>query len=415
MEKPKSNWASVGQLVLALFGIVIQMSSAILMLVIGITQQVSAQNSINPFLGFMPGFSMAVIGILMVPSAYYALMRILGKKSIDFMGVVEQLRPALWIIVLPPVLAAGYFITESSGFSLFLLPPLHVLAIAIPLFWMIYLAIRKLPTGSSQRIWGVFNAGIFIAPGLIIILELVAGLFLIIIASIYIIANPEMGEKLRGLMGELGKLGSQDQMLKTLGPLLTNPFVISIILAFTAFMVPLIEELFKPIGVWLLFGRKISPAAGFVAGAISGGGYGLVESLLFNVNNQSWMTLVLARNGTAAIHLLTSAMMGWALVQLWQKKRVFRLLFVYVCAVIVHGTWNGLTVIYSLQAVANMYNLPIHLPAFKSLASIAPYILGLIAVGCFLGLILVNRVLMKGLVNRTTSSDVLIQMDEGVS
>ncbi len=115
----------------------------------------------------------------------------------------------------------------------------------------------------------------------------------------------------------------------------------------------MIEEALKPIGVWLLFGRRLTPAAGFAAGALSGAGYALIESLALTSSGEAWSSLVLARTGTSAVHILTAGLTGWALVLAWQKRRFLPLLLAYLCAVMIHGLWNGLTLMYSFNLLIN--------------------------------------------------------------
>jgi hypothetical protein len=393
MEKLRTDWGSIGQLALALVGVSFQMGLALLMIILGATQLITTGGYETALYSFMPGVSMAAVGMLMFPSAYYALMRILSKKPVDSITILSKLRPGWWILALPLVLWLGYFVAKIPMVNWLLLPLLQVLAIGIPSLWMLYLAIHRLPTGSSQRMWGVFNAGLLLAPAFIVILELLVGFGFLIIGILYISSNPHLADKITALAEQLRGLGSQQEMLKVLSPYLVSPIVLVSVLVFAAIAVPLIEELTKPIGVWLLVGRKLSPAAGFAAGAISGGGYGIVESLLFSASGQDWLTLVLARNGTTSIHILTSALMGWALVQAWQKKRFMRLVLVYICAVLIHGTWNGLTLIFTFNTIAKAENLTTNLPLIAPLGSIAMYVLVFIAVGCFLGIILINRAL----------------------
>ncbi len=178
-----------------------------------------------------------------------------------------------------------------------------------------------------------------------------------------------------------------------MGPYLVRPAVIGIVLLFVALIVPMIEELFKPIGVWLLAGSSPSPAAGFAVGALSGGGYAFIESLMLSGTAEQWSAAVLARAGTTAVHILTAALTGWALVQAWQKRGYLRLLLVYLLAVLIHGLWNGLTLLFSFQMLAELQDLTLDLPYFQLIRYIAPAGLVLLAAGCFLGLIGANRVL----------------------
>ena len=59
---------------------------------------------------------------------------------------------------------------------------------------------------------------------------------------------------------------NEEVILKLLAPYISNPLVIATVIGYIALIVPLIEELFKPLAVWI-FARKIeSPAQGFAMG-----------------------------------------------------------------------------------------------------------------------------------------------------
>ncbi len=318
-----------------------------------------------------------------------------GKACPRFEAALNRLKPAWWIAAVPPIIAAGYLVSKIDAIAWLLLPPLHVLAVGVPIAWMLYLGIRALPKGSSQRLWGVFDSGMVLSPILIMVLEILSGIGLIIVFAIYLSSQPGMLETLMKLANRLRGLESQEAVFSLLSPYLTNPLVIAAGVLFAGVIVPAIEELIKPIGVWLLAGRKITPAAGFAAGALCGAGYGFIESLTLSGSGDTWTALVVARIGTAGVHILTTALTGWAIVQIWQGKRYGRFLLAYFCSVLIHGLWNSLTVLYSFKALAQMQDLPLNIPMLESIAVTAPVGLVIIAAGCFLGLIEANRYLRK--------------------
>ena len=161
-----------------------------------------------------------------------------------------------------------------------------------------------------------------------------------------------------------------------LEPYLSNPKVLALAIGYIAVLVPLMEEIVKPIGVWL-FARQIpTPAEGFVLGALSGAAYGLVESLgVSNVSGADWVTLVAARMGTGLLHIGASGLMGWGIVSMVQERRYLRGLLAYLGAVSLHGVWNGMTILFGFSNVLNAAetNHLAHLtvPAFGTLVMLA--------------------------------------------
>jgi hypothetical protein len=213
-----------------------------------------------------------------------------------------------------------------------------------------------------------------------------------ILAAFYIASQPELLEKLMSLAETLQEAPpSPEDLVQDFGSYLVRPAVIFAALVFGAVIVPLIEELFKPIGVWLLARRKLRPAAGFAAGALSGAGYALFESLALTSGGQEWPALMVARIGTAAVHILTTAITGWALVQAWRYRRYLLLGLAYLTSVAIHGLWNGLTIYSAFASLAQMQGLPADLPVPAGLAMAAPVGLLLIGIACLGALILINR------------------------
>jgi len=142
----------------------------------------------------------------------------------------------------------------------------------------------------------------------------------------------------------------------------------------------MIEEVFKPVGAWLLVGRRMTPAEGFAAGALSGAGYALFESLMLSGGGESWMWIVLGRAGTAVLHIITSSLMGWALVQAWTHARFLRLGLVYLAAVLVHGTWNAVVIVNAYLTLSTELPASLELPGIAGwIGKAAPVILVLIA------------------------------------
>lgn len=331
-------------------------------------------------------------GMLMLPSVYYGLFRAVGRPTFDMLPWLCRLRPSLWIFAFPLVLLIGYGVYQLPILSWIVLPPLHLLGVGIPVGWMLFLAVRDLPLGSAQRFWGVFGSGLVLAPALITVFELLAAFVFLLIASIYVASQPELLNKILSLAQTLPETPpSPEALLDELGPFLIRPAVLFGALSFGAVLVPLIEELIKPIGVWLLASRRLRPAAGFAAGALSGAGYALFESLALTSSGQAWPALMVARIGTASVHILTTAITGWALVQAWTRRRYLLLGLSYLTAVTLHGLWNGLTIFSAFAVLAEVQNLPLEIPGTNEMAIVAPSALLFLGMASLVALIWFNR------------------------
>jgi hypothetical protein len=254
----------------------------------------------------------------------------------------------LLILLLLPLLGTGYLASQHDNFSWIVLPPIHVLTIGVAILWLINLGIRGIPSASTQHLWGIFGTGMVAAPFLSLFMEFVVILGAGTIGIAYLGRNPAFSSELTYLYQRfiLDPNLPLDTILETLEPYLMQPIVIYGVLIVVAFLVPLIEEFFKPIGVWLLAGRNPSPSQGFAAGVVSGAGFALFENLTLSASaGGDWALIMVSRLGTSIIHMLTTGLTGWALALAWREKKYLRLGGTYLVAVTIHALWNGLVIL----------------------------------------------------------------------
>jgi hypothetical protein len=358
------HWPSVFQLGFSLLGIAALWSGAFLLIVLGLEQTLmpsSIQAGGMPFI--LMGTAGFLVGLLLIPSAGYAYLRLTGRAAENPLQSPPWLRPTLLIFALPLVLLVGYFISRSRLLAMLFLPPLHILAIGIPILWLAYLAVRDLPRGTPQRQWGILGSGTVLAPSLILVLEVAVLLGGLVGWVLSITGDPNGLNEIYSLAQQLEQAqrtgGSLELMVHLLAPYLRSPAVIFSAFAFGAVIVPVIEETLKPLGVWFLVGSRLKPAEGFTAGILCGAGYALAESLVLSSGGGAeWVSLVFARMGTSVVHILTSGLTGWALALAWRENRYLRLGAAYLCAVLIHGLWNGFTMIMVVASLSQVIGTP---------------------------------------------------------
>jgi len=393
------QWSSVIQFGLSALAIFILWSLAFSALLFGLSARLgslgeAALGAVDDLQLFLLAGGMFFCGLLLLPSAWYSLRRLTGRPVQQSPAIFRRLRPTLLIFLFPLLVGAGYWVSQNSAISWLLLPPIHVLAVSLPILWLAYLAVRDLRVGSPQRAWGSFASGLALSPLLILAAELVALLVGLGAWIFVVVMRPKLLETVNDLAERLSSAASSPEIvLRILQPVVSNPQVIFTVLVFGAVIVPLIEEALKPLGVWLLAGRKLVPAEGFALGALSGTGYALIESLFLASNSQDWAFVIFARIGTSAMHILTAGMVGWALASAWQSGRYARLGATYLLAVLLHGLWNGLTL---TNLFAGMMETPASGPGlFIQIGEIAPYLLGGLAGAALLTILWVNRALLR--------------------
>ena len=388
------------QLALSLSAFIGLLGVGLLFVFVGIGQLTSQTAGISdPASTFLYAAGLIFSGFLLLPSAVFALLRLIRGRSSQvppiFSGRWLLLASGLLIFIFPLVLLAGNLVATREKIAWFLLPPLHILAVSVPIFWLVMLGLRGLSHGSGQYSWGLFGAGLVLGPILILFLELALLAVFLVIAILFISRQPDLAGELTYLMQRLRNLPSNPEVLvQILQPYVLHPAVIVGVFAYIGIFVPLIEETIKPIGIWFLAGRRLSPADGFIAGLFSGAGYALFENLFLSSSAPQWMSLVLARVGTGAVHIFTASLVGWGLASAWGQGRYLRLGLSFVLAVCVHGLWNGLTLLTTgAQFISDTVA-----SSFKQVGNFFPLGLGLLAIICVLMIWLFNRLMRRAII-----------------
>ena len=347
-QEPAVHWPSVWQLGISLLGALGLWTLALVLgvMVLGNAMSISGPDRVSealPLLLLAAGAAFA--GILLVPSAGYAYLRLTHKPA----PIHFRLRsPGFLILLIPPLVGLGYLVARSPILVWVALPPIHVITIAISILWLVYIGTRGLSLGSGQRIWGVFGIGMVAGPFLSLLIEFVVILVVGTIGFRFLARDPvvarELAQFAENFLADPNQ--SPDVIIEFFEPYLFQPVTLYIVLSVTAVLVPLIEEFFKPIGVWLLLGRRPTPAQGFAAGVLSGAGFALFENFTLSASSgEEWSLVVLARIGTSVIHIVATGLTGWALASAWREGRYIRLGVTYLVSVSIHALWNGLVIL----------------------------------------------------------------------
>jgi len=319
-------------------------------------------------------------GALLLGAAIIAFLKFLNKPAAE----VPMSFPFSWWHIAVGIVGSGLALWIGSriqsldSVNWIVLPFLTIPAIILPLWMILGIGTRNTPPSSRWRTCGVFGLSMTLVPFILLILEVFIGFIVAIMAAVYIVSQPDLMTELQRLFVQFQFVDPQsEEALKLLAPLATRPSVVITILVYLAVFVPLVEELFKPLGVWML-GRKLNSASqGFALGALSGAGYALMETA--NVSGQvgEWGSLLLARIGTGLLHITTSALMGAAIVMAWRERRTLRLLGTYLAAILLHGLWNTVAVAYGVSNLGGMFD---QTDRFDSIHTVATVLMGILAV-----------------------------------
>lgn len=341
---------------------------------------------------FLFAAGMGFLGGIMLLAAYFSLMGSLGRNvRLPSWASWKNAGKKIWIF--PIVFPIGYFVAINPDVAWFLLPPLHVIAVGLPILWFLSIGGRNLAGGSPQSLLGVFSVGLVFVPFIVILLEIVIGVIFLAFIIALLAEQPGFMEGLTGLIDTIraSPLPAPETMFPFLKTYLVQSPVLLIGLFFIGGMVPLVEEFFKPIGLLFLNRRDITPMKGFLAGMVSGAAFALFETMFQVVQGREWVLLIGGRMGTSLVHIVTTGIVGWGYALFVLERGYLRLIVHYLVAVCIHAIWNGVTTIFIIANLPGQELLANEFP-WSGVAGISlAFLMGL----AFFALIGINLILQK--------------------
>ena len=264
-------------------------------------------------------------------------------------GVMRLPRWGWWAGALILALAAGQAALLLD--ARWAMPILHVAASVAPAGLLLALALgsarRSGGAMPTRSLLGGLSWGIFGGVGIALVLELLAGLVVIVAAIAWIaVAQPEWAAQFENLAGQ-PSLAAGELDPDMLAALLRSPVVWLGVLGLGSGVVPLIEEIAKSLAVPLvaLTGRRLTRLDGFLLGVAAGAGFAIFEGVgnggMALAASESWATLMLVRGGATAMHCLASGLTGLAWQSALTERRLARGLGLVVLAMTLHGIWNA--------------------------------------------------------------------------
>lgn len=339
--------------------------------------------------------------VLLLPVALLSYERISNEPLPGWLDTSDP-RLRKWAVRLiflwPLVVVAGWLVAGKPAAAAFLLGPINVVVAGLPILWIYLTAQKDLEGGSSLRQWTLFGFSLTVMPIVVILLELVAFLVLAIGAGIVLgvsmSQNPQIENELMYIVNQfLIAGGDLDALILLMKPYILQPAVIFWSLAVIGGVMPIIEEVVKPLAIWALARRKITPQEGFVSGLLCGAGFALMENVLYfsmAMTSEDWLFMAIGRAGTGVLHMLASGMVGWGLARAWQDRKWQFLGLTTLGAILLHSFWNMLALVVG---VASLFILGPELTLWQTLLFNLPEIL-LLVVAVF-GMILIHRHLRK--------------------
>jgi len=343
LEKHGTDWRSILLTIFGLGGALLSITSAIgIYFFVASNENFLQTIDVVPLAAILTASTLFAIGLLLLPVTWLSIQRLRGRELAPL--TLPPLRPWAWAFIpvlwiLSITLAAFYY--DAPGW-VWLVPVLHFLSIALPIYLVVRLSINRITLKSSQRAWGVFSIGMTLSPLLAVIAEVTLIALGVIIIAIYLGFNPEIMARAEELFQQAENAPDMDSLIYAIGPLLKNPLTLVTALTLLSFFVPIIEELSKSFGLWFVAGRLTSPAQGFALGILSGAGFALAESLSASLTaDDSWTVTLGMRAISSSMHMLATGLFGWGIAYARLEKRYFRLFGMALMAMFLHAFWNA--------------------------------------------------------------------------
>ena len=382
---------SVAQLIISLAGLVFSLGTLIgFGLLLGLGSSMMENMPVDSAIQ-MPSvlWTGALVSLAAIPSLVLSIRRLARLPMPTRQPRHLLLFAGISLILLLPL---GFLIHRKPDVLNF--TPLYVIfsvmMIAIPLWWFVELGQRGLSKGSPQRRWGIISFSIFFNMPLVILVEMIVLAVLGIIALILLWQQPELKALWMTLQTQI-MLDPQALSLPNmgLGTILEQPTLWIGVFFIVCLLIPLVEELFKPLALWFFIKQEWLPSEGFSAGLIAGASFALVESItsLASVPQDAWLTTVIGRIGTCLLHTFTAGLTGWALTSSWRDANYKRLGLTYLVCVLIHGIWNFFALLYGLGSTFDILN---NLPLSR-LANASPWFLSALFAVMLVFLFFTNR------------------------
>jgi hypothetical protein len=390
-QDKQRHWPSIIILVILTIGLLFFLSITLIMGVLSIVNLL--KDVARPADHMIVAFSAGIEFVILLGCTWFVLQKTMGKEwaavPVKFPFAGWQLIAIPLIVLISISLGAAVAFYANNYLSWFILPMATLLVIVPPIFLFIGLGSNGIEAGPRWRAWGTVGLGLTVGPLLMIFIELFVLLLALAAFAVFLSFQPEKLQEFESFVQLLNQQTGEEAVLNMLAPYLSDPRVITAILGYIALFVPLVEEMLKPLAVWLFAKSIAKPSQGFVLGMLSGGAFALVESLNAAAeSSEAWPFAVGVRAGTSLLHIILSGLMGYAIVSALREKRFARLGITYFAVVAIHGIWNACAVGLALSASGETLGKPEWLTTFLPASAAGILVLG---VGILVVLVASNR------------------------
>ena len=347
----KTDWMSILQLVFSLFVFLFFLGSAVFSAQLRVGLGPAMAPELQESMLWAYTVALFMLALVCLPSVISSMSALSGGDTPHWLSAPMPALNWLPIVLFVITLVIRLVILPEEPTQGFLPAGLTALAVVLPALWFLRLGARSQWGKNPKRNSGLLTFSLSFTTYFILILEAVLFFAVVVGVLAALGRDSQMMEALENMLPLLeGANLAPEELVELLAPLLSTPPIFISILLLVALVIPMIEEAFKTLGVWLLKGRGISPAEGFVAGMVSGAGCALVEGLLNSAamassTSADWFGFVIGRLGGTLLHIFNGGLLGWAMARAWQGKKPAKVVGTYFLIVLLHGIWNGVAIL----------------------------------------------------------------------
>jgi hypothetical protein len=344
MQTRNPDWRTIVLTVMSSLSAIAVLGFAVLTTLMAFFQPAfsAVYDNTKPFESILLACTLMLVSAAFIPTIYFNVQRLTGK---DIPAPASKaITPWLFISLIAAWVASSFLaqILYNNDSVKWISPIFYLLATILPAWFLLQLGTGGLNFGSRLRGWSILSTGMALGTSISAAAEIGLAIVGLLGLGVYLGFNPAQFAFFKNLAEQIANGSNLDNMMGQLSPMLMNPLTIAIGLLFFSVFAPLIEETSKSLTVWLLFDRLESPMQGFVAGALSGAGFGLLESLLASASpDSSWAYTLLVRGLSTMMHILAASLTGWGIASYRLNKKTGRLIGMYALAMLLHSLWNA--------------------------------------------------------------------------
>jgi len=295
---------------------------------------------------FSVGVLAFFISLLIIPGLIFSIQKLKGRETaLKHASLFKNAKLAM--IAWGVLLAAGVLLSKDQS-SPYVLAPVTILCVALPIWWLIEFSRRGLARPSLLKEWGTLTIGLTAAPLVIMLVEIMLVIVVALVVMVLLGMQPgtlsEIMELTASLDSSQGGMEALDQLIMNIS---SNPTIAAALFIVIGVVAPFTEELFKPLAVWLMRRKSLRTREGFVLGLISGGAFTLLESasLVSQITTQDWLLAVVLRASTGMLHIGLSGMVGYGIAKARVERHWGSALLSLLAGTTLHGLWNSMALL----------------------------------------------------------------------